>query len=60
MNNASEKNVSVYQKKYDELIDYGIELQNQYDSESYFSEKGQNKWNKKILNELKKLDKYAL
>jgi hypothetical protein len=60
LNNASEKNVSVYQKKYGELIDYGIELQNQYDSESYFSEKGQNKWNKKILNGLKKLDKYAL
>ncbi len=60
LNNENEKNISVYYNKYSELMHYGIELQNQYDNESYFSEKGQNYWNDKILNGLKELNKYDL
>ncbi len=60
LNNKSEKNISVYYEKYTELMHYGIELQNQYDNESYFSEKGQNYWNSKILSELKELNNYEL
>lgn len=60
LNDKNEKNISEYHKKYTELMHFGIELQKQYDNESYFSEKGQNYWSNKILNGLKELNKYEL
>lgn len=59
LNAKSEKNTSLYFKKYSEMIKYGSELQNLYDNESYFNKEMQDYWSEKITKELKKLNKYT-